>query len=110
MAGWDAIDYYHKHQVEIDQEIAQGLERIAQREVAKVAKQAQTKRPEVLTLKKLQAAEAALARWQRKLRIASNKVKKYARAAKRYQKKLQEHAAVIEPLPLAANQPPAVLP
>lgn len=109
MVAWDAIDYYRKHQAEVDQEITDGLGRIEQRKLVVASRQEQTKRPEVQVIKKLKATEDALARWQRKQRVAANKVKKYARALKRYQKRMLElnTPAATEPLPLAATPPPA---
>lgn len=75
----DALDYYRKHQVEIDTEIDAVLASQCQRESAQRA----AATPEAKDAKKLAAAEAKLKRWKRKLTLATNKVKTYTRLVRR---------------------------
>lgn len=103
MAAWDAIDYYRKHQPEVDQEITGALNRITQREQTQALRLTEAKRPEVQIIKKLKAAQEALMRWQRKQKLATGKVKKYSRAVKRYEKKIQESVPLEGLLVLAAK-------
>lgn len=88
MTAWDAIDYFRKHQIEIEAEITAATDRINQRVQARITKEVEAKRPEVIREKKLKTAQAALSRWQRKYRLAAGKIKKYARAVKRYEKQM----------------------
>lgn len=88
MTAWDAIDFYRKHQAEIESEIATATNRIAQRVQEKTAREIEAKRPEVIRAAKLKAAQVALGRWQRKHKLATGKVKKYARAVKRYERQM----------------------
>lgn len=78
MMAWDALDYYRKHQAEIDAEIEATLAEARQ----KVAKPT----PEAKTAEKLASAEAKLKKWKRKLTLATNKVKLYTRQVRRLSK------------------------
>lgn len=75
----DALDYYRKHQTEIDAEIDATLALARHVAAASLA----ALRPEAKHAKKLAAAEAKLKRWKRKLTLATNKVKTYTRAVRR---------------------------
>jgi hypothetical protein len=97
MAAWDAIDYFRKHQSEIEAEIAAGVERLSQTLLAKAQRLAESRRPEVLLAEKFKKAQEALGRWQRKSKLAASKVKKYCRAVARYQKRIQDNG--INPIP-----------
>lgn len=96
MCAWDAIDYYRKHREEIDAEIARYASVVTEREVRASRKPTQ----EEVAIKKYMQIQAKLTQWQRRLKVATNKVKKYTRAMKRAEKRLQP---VPEALPLAAT-------
>ena len=98
LSAWDAIEYYRKHQAEVDGEIDRALASEAERETAKGQRDAACKTPEAVIMRKLEAARAMAAKWARKQKLAGNKLRKYQRQVKRLEKQL------AEPLPLAATK------
>lgn len=78
LAAVDAVDYYRKHQEEIDREIEHALAVRAIRSAPKAKPTADQKKAA-----KLAKNVAMLAKWKRKFTIAKNKVRKYERAIKR---------------------------
>ena len=88
LSASDAIDYYRQHQQDIDGEIEKGLATIADRSAAKDQRAAEKNTPASKNAAKLKKDEAGLVKWQRKLTIAKNKVRKYDRAVKRYQRNI----------------------
>jgi uncharacterized protein YlxW (UPF0749 family) len=90
LAASDAIDYFRKHQSEIASEIWATMTRAQERSKAAAQRLAESKRLDVRLAKKLQQAQEALARWQRKSKFAANKVKKYTRAVARHEKAIQQ--------------------
>lgn len=95
MAAWDAIDYFRKHQVEIKANIAAGMKRSTERSEARMARIADSRRPEVRLAAKIEKIEMALTKWHRKSKLATNKVKKYSKALARYQKKLRAGTSIV---------------
>jgi hypothetical protein len=98
MSAWDAIDYYRKHQAEVDGEINAALATRSKRESETQQRRASMKTPEIVVARKLEAARAMLAKWQRKQKLATTKAKQYQRSVRRLEKKLSE---LITPAPLA---------
>ena len=90
LAASDAIDYFRKNQSEIASEIWARMTRAQERSKAAAQRLAESKRPDVRFAKKLQQAREALTTWQRKSKLAANKVKKYARAVARHEKAIQQ--------------------
>jgi len=89
LVSWDAVEWYRKHQSEVDGKIAKAKEHdnaVAERQMLR-----QT--PEAKTAKALADAEKKLAQWKRKRKLAETKVKHYERTVKR----LHRHTAASVP-------------
>lgn len=97
MAAQDAVDLYRSRRAQIDGEIQQLITaanfKSLQRQFQAKAKEG----PEAKRAKNLKM----LAKWRRKLTLAKNKVKKYERAERRFQK--QQEPAQPAPMMLAAG-------
>jgi len=104
MCSWDAVDYYRKHQPEIDAEISTQTAQLQSALQARQNYDSITSTPQARREKKLQHASTGLARWQRKLKLATTKVKTYQRTVRRLQKTQQ---ADLLPLDQPESQPMA---
>lgn len=87
MLAWDALDYYRKHQAEIDAEIDAALR----------AQRPQKPTVEDKAAEKLAKAEASLKKWKRKLALATNKVKRYTRMVRRLSKAPEPMVSFVGP-------------
>jgi len=83
LVAWDAVDWYRKHKNEVDAKI----QRTYERDGAAVVKHLLSKTPEAKTAKELANAEAKLAQWKRKRKLAETKVKQYERSIKRLKRR-----------------------
>jgi hypothetical protein len=102
LSAWDAIDYYRKHQAEVDEEIDRAMVSKAKAEFEKATRAAARKDPQAVTGRKLEAARMMAAKWARKQKLATGKLRKYQRAVKRLEKKISEQSGPA-PLALAAT-------
>lgn len=102
LSAWDAVEYYRKHQQEVDGQITAALEKIAQRKAEITARHEADKNPQIVTARKLQATQVKLAQWQRKEKLAMTKKRYYLRTLNRLQRRLNEMTGQIE-LPKAAK-------
>ena len=75
----DAVDAFRRDREQFDAAMVMGERKATERQFALAAK----KSPEAVAAKKLADAEAALARWTRKQKLATTKVKFYTRAVRR---------------------------
>jgi hypothetical protein len=88
MNAWDALEYYRKHQQEIDGTIQTRIVRTELRQLAAIAKVQEKKDPNVRLSKQFEKMAKRLEQWKRRLKSATNKVKKYQRAYNRLAKKI----------------------
>lgn len=100
LSAWDAIEYYRKHQAEVDGEIDRALVKKAQLEFVKAERAAVRKDPVAVIRRKLEKARTMAAKWGRKQKVATGKLRKYQRAVKRLEKR------IADPLQLAACPTP----
>jgi chromosome segregation ATPase len=86
MMAWDAIEYFREHRAQIQSQISAG----AQKATAQIQRHQESSRPEVRLQQKTTQTRALLAKWERKLKFAGTKVKKYRKALARHQGRLQQ--------------------
>jgi alpha-D-ribose 1-methylphosphonate 5-triphosphate synthase subunit PhnG len=80
----DALDYYRKHQIEIDAEIERELQQMTQKDLA----ERNAKSPIQIAGKRYLEAKTKLAQWQRKAKLAATKIKIYTRLLKRREREM----------------------
>lgn len=88
MNAWDALDYYRKHRAEIDAEIDSAQQRVETRLQEAAHRSQEAKDPNVRLTKQFEKATRRLEQWKRRMKAATNKVKKYQRAYNRLAKKI----------------------
>jgi hypothetical protein len=90
MAALDAVEYYRANRSRIDGEIDRHEQRAKSVQAVRELRQKVSKLPTTIAAKKLQAARTKLARWQRRLKLATTKAKHYQRAVNRMERRLAE--------------------
>lgn len=86
--GADAVEYYRKHKAEIDATIDARMQRKDESLQLAAHKAAANKDPNVRLTKEFEKATRRLEQWKRRMKAATNKVKKYQRAYNRLAKKI----------------------
>lgn len=101
LVAWDALDWYRKHQAEVDAKI----QRVYERDGAACVRHLLKQTPEAKNAKALADAEKKLAQWKRKRKLAETKVKHYERTIKKLQRRADHLAGAAgnKVVPLGAE-------
>jgi hypothetical protein len=107
-AGQDAVDLYRKQRGEIDGRIQDRIQsrdsRASATEQRRLSRAAFAKSP----AGRLQKSEQMLAYWERRAKIAHNKIKRYRRSVSALRKSVEKQNIVPLPAPLEKAASPAV--